>query len=233
MKDVFVISEDQTFIRQLRENLNEAEYRVGTVSMTKLLPYLEKGEGELVIVDAGNQFLALEQICTKIRAEDDVIGLLIYGRNFNQYDVKKLFEIGVDSYIPGVAPIEEVALRLGRICKRVEQIKKGRITQGDLQNNKSLSDLKLDHQRRLIYKREHAIKLTAIEYEMIKCFMAHREVAISRNELLDWIWGDTYVGDPKVIDVNVMRLRQKIEDDPKNPKYLCTVWGYGYRWEGA
>lgn len=232
MKDVFVISEDQVFIRQLRENLNESEYRIDTLSMESLLSYLVEGKGELVIVDASSQFLALEKACIDIRREDEIVGLLIYGRNFDYSYQKSLFEMGIDSYMHELTPVRRLVLTADRICRRVEQIKRSQGAKRQGENNQASSDLRLDHERRLIYKEERPIKLTTIEYEMIKYFMEHKESAISRHDLLDWIWGDTYVGDPKVIDVNVMRLRQKIEDDPKKPKYLCTVWGYGYRWEG-
>lgn len=233
MRDVFAISEDPVFIRELRENLHETEYSIEKLSVETVLSYLVEGKGELVIVDASLEFIVLEQLCRVIRLENEVIGLLIYGRNLNDLDIKSLFEAGLDCYMQALTPIDQVALTADRICRRVEQIKKSNIAGLLRENNQAQDDLKLDNERRLIYKGEQPIKLTMIEYEMIKYFVERKAVAISRNELLDWIWGAAYVGDPKVIDVNVMRLRRKIEDDPKKPKYLCTVWGYGYRWEGA
>ena len=74
------------------------------------------------------------------------------------------------------------------------------------------------------------IKLTQLEYSIVKLFMENRGKALSREAILDAIWGKGYFGELKIVDVNVRRLRLKIEDDAQEPKYISTVWGYGYKW---
>jgi DNA-binding response OmpR family regulator len=74
------------------------------------------------------------------------------------------------------------------------------------------------------------VKLTQVEYNIIKLFMDNPGKALSREEILDSVWGRDYFGELKIVDVNIRRLRIKIEDDPQNPCYITTVWGYGYKW---
>ncbi len=74
--------------------------------------------------------------------------------------------------------------------------------------------------------------VTPTEYEIIKLFMEHPRKGISRDTILDQVWGKHYIGDLKIVDVNIRRIRQKLEDDPSMPKYIETIWGYGYMWKG-
>ena len=74
------------------------------------------------------------------------------------------------------------------------------------------------------------IKLTQLEYSIVKLFMENRGKALSREAILDAIWGKGYFGELKIVDVNVRRLRLRIEDDAEEPKYISAVWGYGYKW---
>ena len=74
------------------------------------------------------------------------------------------------------------------------------------------------------------IDLTQVEFQLMEHFMRNPNVALDRSTLLTTVWGDSYFGDDKIVDVNVRRLRMKIEPEPSNPKYLTTVWGFGYKW---
>ena len=80
------------------------------------------------------------------------------------------------------------------------------------------------------YKKGEEIELTHVEYSILECFFSQPDESIERAVLLDKVWGDKYYGDDKVVDVNIRRLRLKLEDNPSNPVHLITVWGQGYRW---
>jgi DNA-binding response OmpR family regulator len=88
-------------------------------------------------------------------------------------------------------------------------------------------------EERKVLKDGQEIELTPIEYALLRFFMENTNKAVHRDEILQNVWGDSYVGDFKIVDVNIRRIRQKIEDDPSNPKYIEKVWGYGYRWSGG
>ena len=89
----------------------------------------------------------------------------------------------------------------------------------------------LNFSERKFFKGDEEIELTPKEFEILELFMKNKGKSLSRDEILDRIWGKNYYGDLKVVDVNIRRIRMKIEKDSSNPSYLKTVWGYGYRWE--
>ena len=88
----------------------------------------------------------------------------------------------------------------------------------------------LNMTNRTLEKNGERVKLTQLEYSIMKLFMENRGKALAREEILDAVWGKGYFGELKIVDVNVRRLRIKIEDDAQEPKYISTVWGYGYKW---
>jgi DNA-binding response OmpR family regulator len=88
----------------------------------------------------------------------------------------------------------------------------------------------LNTRNRTLSKSGERIKLTQVEYSVIKLFMDNPGKALSREEILEAVWGRDYYGEVKIVDVNIRRLRLKVEDDPTNPTYITTVWGYGYKW---
>lgn len=183
---------------------------------------------DIIILDYNLLKEEISRWCTHIRKEDREVGIIVIGKDIKDEEVNLLFDIGMDDYINVNNLVGQLGARIKRLCSRVSQLrnhnKDGIIISGDIA---------LDCHQRLVYKKGNPVKLTSIEYELIRYFMLNQHRAISRDEILDKIWGSTYIGDPKVVDVNVMRLRQKIEDSPKNPTYICKVWGYGYRWEGG
>ena len=93
-----------------------------------------------------------------------------------------------------------------------------------------MGEFELDLKKHVIYKNGNEIELTQVEYHILECFFNKPEQSIDRMYLVDCVWGGKYFGDEKVVDVNIRRLRLKLEDDPSSPKHLITVWGQGYRW---
>ena len=91
---------------------------------------------------------------------------------------------------------------------------------------------RLNTRNRTLEKNGQRVKLTQVEYGIVKLFMENPGKALSREEILDAVWGRDYFGELKIVDVNIRRLRIKIEDDATNPVYITTVWGYGYKWGG-
>ena len=88
----------------------------------------------------------------------------------------------------------------------------------------------LNLRNRALEKNGERVKLTQVEYSLMKLFMENPGKALSREEILDTVWGHDYFGELKIVDVNIRRLRLKIEDDTANPAYITTVWGFGYKW---
>ena len=94
----------------------------------------------------------------------------------------------------------------------------------------TLGDFTLDLRRRTLVKNGINIELTQVEFQMIEYFFSNPDVALDRTDILNKVWGTGYFGEEKIVDVNIRRLRKKVEDDPSEPKHLLTVWGMGYKW---
>ena len=92
-------------------------------------------------------------------------------------------------------------------------------------------DFVLDENRRVLLKAGKPIELTQVEFQIMELFFHNPGVALVREKILKGVWGENYFGDVKIVDVNIRRLRMKIEDEPSHPTHIMTVWGYGYRWE--
>lgn len=165
------------------------------------------------------------QVCEKLRKEHEEIGIIMLTAKGQDMDKIMGLEYGADDYI--VKPFNpiEVILRIKALLRRVNI------------NNKYSNEEKLIHgpfvidlYSKKLLKNGIEIDVTPKEYALIKLFIENPNKGFSRDELLDLIWGYNYFGDAKLIDVNIRRLRAKIEDNPSEPKYIETIWGVGYRW---
>ena len=133
-------------------------------------------------------------------------------------------DMGADDYVTKPFSPAELTARIDALYRRTggeEAADTGEISQ---------PPFLLNTRNRTLEKSGQRVKLTQVEYSIIKLFMDNPGKALSREEILDSVWGRDYFGELKIVDVNIRRLRIKIEDDPTNPVYITTVWGYGYKW---
>ena len=166
------------------------------------------------------------QVCNELRNRYPNMGIIMLTAKGQDMDKIMGLEYGADDYI--VKPFNplEVVLRVKAILRRIEKnidIKSNEIINGPFVIN-------LYSQK--ITKNGVEIELTPKEYLIMKTFIENPNKAFSRDELLNTIWGCNYFGDPKIIDVNIRRLRAKIEENSSDPKFIETIWGIGYRWRG-
>lgn len=166
------------------------------------------------------------QVCNRLRSEYPDMGIIMLTAKGQDMDKIMGLEYGADDYI--VKPFNplEVVLRIKAILRRLEK-------SADVKSNEIINGpfvINLYSQK--ITKDGDEIELTPKEYLIMKTFIENTNKAFSRDELLNSVWGYNYFGDPKIIDVNIRRLRAKIEEDASNPKFIETVWGIGYRWKG-
>lgn len=166
------------------------------------------------------------QVCNKLRNEYPNMGIIMLTAKGQDMDKIMGLEYGADDYI--VKPFNplEVVLRVKAILRRIEKnadVKSNEIVNGPFVIN-------LYSQK--ITKDGVEIELTPKEYLIMKTFIENPNKAFSRDELLNSIWGYNFFGDPKIIDVNIRRLRAKIEENASEPKFIETIWGIGYRWKG-
>ena len=148
--------------------------------------------------------------------------------DFSEADEALSIMYGADDYITKPFNILEVKARIKAIMRRVSKRDKNQ------ENEKVIvkGEMKIDCESRRVIIGEKEINLTAKEFDLLELLMAHPNKVYSRNELLDTIWGSTYPGDARTVDVHVRRLREKIEDNPGEPVYIHTKWGVGYYFKG-
>jgi DNA-binding response OmpR family regulator len=163
------------------------------------------------------------EACKKIREWNRFIGIIMLTAKVQEMDKVHGLMTGADDYISKPFSPNELIARIEALLRR--------ITQPAAETPAPL--IYLDESKRLIYVRGKEVELSPVEYELIATILKAEGKAVSRHDLLDQVWGINYMGDPKIVDVNIRRIRRKIEKDPSDPCFLLTVWGYGYRWDDS
>ncbi|SFA93743.1 response regulator transcription factor [Clostridium frigidicarnis] len=186
------------------------------------LAYLEKPK--FAILDVMLPGIDGFQVCQELRKSFTNMGIIMLTAKGQDMDKIMGLEFGADDYLVKPFNPSELILRVKAISRRMEEtepINKDLIQSGPF---------KLDLYSQKLFKNSDQIDVTPKEYMLFRMFIENPGKAFSRDELLNLIWGYDFVGDPKIVDVNIRRLRAKIEDNSSSPKYIETVWGTGYRW---
>ena len=167
-------------------------------------------------------------LCETIRRSNQKIGIIILSAKGQEQDKIRGLSIGADDYMTKPFSVSELLARVEALCRRVGRGSAG----GDHAPTALVSgEFILDENRRLLLKAGRPIELTQVEFQIMELFFRNPGTALSREKILKGVWGENYFGDVKIVDVNIRRLRMKIEDEPSHPAHILTVWGYGYRWE--
>ena len=122
--------------------------------------------------------------------------------------------------------MQELLARVESLLRRLNRTAEVVSSEDVLQSGPFTLDLK----SRVLYKNNQMIDLTSVEFSIMELFFRNKDTALVREKILEGVWGENYFGDVKIVDVNIRRLRIKIEEDPSNPQHIVTIWGYGYRW---
>lgn len=163
------------------------------------------------------------EVCRKIRASNPKIGIIMLTARTQEMDKITGLMTGADDYVTKPFSPAELTARIDALFRRTggDEVEQGEICHGPF---------KLNTKNRTLEKNGERIKLTQVEYSIMKMFMDNPGNALSREDILSTVWGRDYYGELKIVDVNIRRLRIKIEDDTTNPTFITTVWGYGYKW---
>ena len=164
------------------------------------------------------------EVCRRIRASNSKIGIIMLSARTQEMDKVTGFMTGADDYVTKPFSPMELTARIDALYRRIggEMMDDGEIQQ---------PPFVLNTRKRTLEKNGQRVKLTQVEYTIMKMFMENPGKALSREEILKFVWGENYLGELKIVDVNIRRLRVKIEDEPTSPIYITTIWGYGYKWE--
>ena len=162
-------------------------------------------------------------VCKFIRQQFDQIGIIMLTAKGQEEDKLEGFISGADDYMVKPFSIKELLVRVSALIRRVKK------DDSKTKSNEIISDpFILNIDKRKLYKNGIEIELTPTEFSIVKYLMVNTKKSLSRDQILNEVWGSNYLYDFKIVDVNIRRIRNKIEDDPSKPKYIQTVWGYGY-----
>ncbi len=227
MKKVLVLEDEENIRSFVVINLKRAGYQTieaGT-GEDALVALKENPDVKVALLDIMLPGIDGFEVCRRIRAMDNKIGIIMLTARTQEMDKVTGLMTGADDYVTKPFSPAELTARVDALFRR---------TGGDMEmaSPDEISDppFLLNTRNRTLEKNGRLVKLTPAEYSMLKLFMENPGKALSREEILDEVWGKEYFGELKIVDVNVRRLRIKIEDTPQKPVFVNTVWGYGYKW---
>ena len=226
MKKVLIMEDEENIRSFVVINLKRAGYEVleagtGAQALEKLQQYPDIG---VAILDIMLPDMDGFDVCRRIRANNKQMGIIMLTARTQEMDKVTGLMTGADDYVTKPFSPAELTARIDALFRRLGGeigVTSELLTQGPFVMNTRNHTLE---------KNGNRIRLTQVEYAIMKVFMQNPGRALSREDILSAVWGRDYEGDLKIVDVNIRRLRIKIEDDTTVPTYITTVWGFGYKW---
>ena len=226
MKKVLIM-EDEVNIRSFVViNLKRAGYEAieagtGLEALQRLDEHPDIG---VAILDINVPEIDGFEVCRRIRATNKQIGIIMLTARTQEMDKVTGLMTGADDYVTKPFSPAELTARIDALYRRIGG------SGGQVTEMLTQGPFIMNTRNHTLEKAGVRIKLTQVEYSIMKLFMQNPGRALSREDILSAVWGRDYEGELKIVDVNIRRLRIKIEDDTSNPSYITTVWGFGYKW---
>ena len=228
------MAEDEQNIREFVViNLQRAGYRTveaETGDQALELYDREGGDFDVAVLDimmpGSHDGLA---VCKELRRRNSSIGIIMLSAKTQEMDKVSGLMMGADDYVTKPFSPSELVARVDAVYRRVAlATDKG---ENGVRDELVSGEFSLNLRNRSFLKGSRPIDLTQVEFQIMEYFFSHPGVALNRGDILKHVWGPGYVGEEKIVDVNIRRLRMKVEDEPSSPKHIVTVWGLGYRWD--
>ena len=225
-----LVCEDEDVIRDFVViNLKRAGYEVIDVNCGEdALKVFENEHGsfDVALLDIMMPGIDGFTVCKKLREKSSTLGIIMLSAKTQEMDKVSGLMIGADDYITKPFSPSELTARVDAIYRRVCMSFIKDENSPIIESGPFVINLK----SRTVTKNGFLIDLTQVEYQILEYFMNNKNTALDRTSILNQIWGESYYGDDKIVDVNIRRIRMKIEDEPSHPEYIMTIWGYGYKW---
>jgi len=228
MKKILV-AEDEDVIRDFVViNLKRAGYEVVDVANGEaaLEAYTGHGDFDVVLLDVMMPGIDGFEVCKEIRRQSGSVGIIMLSAKTQEMDKVSGLMLGADDYVAKPFSPTELLARVDAVYRRVSMARASNDPGEQIVSGKFVLGMK----SRTLTKSGVGVDLTQMEFQIMEYFMRNQGADLERSEILRHVWGDNYFGDNKIVDVNIRRLRMKIESDPSNPRHILTVWGRGYKW---
>lgn len=223
MKKILIIEDEKDMVTGLKFNLEARDYTVitaydGETGYQKALT--EKPD--LVILDLMLPKLNGYEVCKLLKKEIPDLAIIMLTAKSQEAEIVTGLELGADDYITKPFSVLELLARMSALFRRVK-------SDSGIQEVHRFGDLEINFKKYFARKKGKSLKLSPREYELLRCFIERQGEIISREELLKQIWGYESYPDTRTVDAHIAKLRQKIEDEPEEPKLIVTVHGIGYK----
>jgi DNA-binding response OmpR family regulator len=227
MPTILLVEDDATLAETLRYNLEREGYTViGAGDGVTALELARQDKPDIVVLDVMLPRLDGFSVCRMLRKESAIPIIMLTARQ-DEVDRIAGLELGADDYLTKPFSVGELLARIRAILRRSDRHSGGGADRDILH----VGMIKLDAGSRRIWRNDAEIQLSQKEFDLLACLMRNRGLALSRDVLLERVWGFDYVGDGRTVDVHIRWLREKVELDPSAPEYLQTVRGIGYRFD--
>ena len=231
MKKILIV-EDEAAIREFEViNLRRIGYdTVEAASGEEALKIYDSDPEsfDIALLDISMPGMDGFQVCKELRKRSEELGIIMLTARSMEMDKISGLMLGADDYITKPFSPTELNARVDSLYRRVE-VQKSK-SKSAVDDKITSGEFVLDMRRRTLLKNGKNIELTQVEFQIVEYFFSNPDIALSRTDILNRVWGESFFGEEKIVDVNIRRLRMKLEDDPSHPKYLITVWGMGYKW---
>lgn len=232
MKKVLVAEDEESIREFIVINLTRSGYEVEQAENGAVaLDLFSKNESsfDVAILDIMMPEIDGLTVCKELRKRSSDLGIIMLSAKTQEMDKVTGLLVGADYYVTKPFSPSELMARVDAVYRRVE------MTRGFRKNDSQLDTIVLDEfelnlRNRTLSKAKQLIELTQVEFQIIEYFFKNPNAALSRTDILKQVWGNNYFGDEKIVDVNIRRLRMKVEDNPSSPTRLVTIWGLGYKW---
>ena len=227
-----LVCEDEASIRDFVViNLKRPGYEVveagsGEEALQKFQEY--KGDVDIALLDIMLPGMDGFAVCKELRQKSSSMGIIILTARTQEMEKVGGLMMGADDYVTKPFSPSELMARVDALYRRVLALR-SREEVSYLEEITS-GDFVLNLRSRTLLKHGQPIELTQVEFQIMEYFFTNPGKALSRTSILTRVWGEEYFGEEKIVDVNIRRLRMKIEEDPSSPQYILTVWGMGYKW---
>lgn len=225
---ILVVDDEKLLVKGIKFNLENEGYQVETAyDGARAVELAQTEQFDLIILDLMMPILSGSDACIKIREFSDVPIIMLTARS---EDADKImgFACGADDYVTKPFNILELKARIRALLRRAG----GRQQQARTQGLLTVGELTLDTEQRVAIRDGQTIDLTAKEYDLIELLMKNPRRVYSRESLMNQVWGYSFAGDYRTVDVHIRRLREKLEPKPAEPAYIMTKWGVGYYFKG-
>jgi two-component system, OmpR family, response regulator RegX3 len=223
---ILIVEDEESYVEALRIGLEREGYRVAIATDgVAALEEFDRVHPDLVLLDLMLPRLSGIEVCRQLRGRSQVPIIMVTAKAA-EIDTVVGLEVGADDYVTKPYRVRELVARIRAVLRRANA---DALDEGN--EVAVVGDVRIDRERHEVTVRGHVVDLPLREFEVLDLLMTNAGRVVTRDTLIDRVWGSDYVGDTKTLDVHIRRLRSRIEDNPSTPNRIVTIRGLGYRFE--